>query len=148
MWTTIIQLILATDMARHFHLVKLMNSLTVLEHRLLLMEIVLKCGDISNVVRPFKLADKCCDVLCEEFFRQGDLESASGMEYASLLNDRAHLDKPKSQIGFYTIVCLPLFQTCARLVLILECNVKQVQTNLATWKEEAEKKANQIEVGT
>jgi GAF domain-containing protein len=156
MWTTIIQLILATDMARHFELVKLMNSLvdsgefalTVPEHRILLMEIILKCGDISNVARPFELADKWCDVLCEEFFRQGDLESACGMEYTSPLNDRAHLDKPKSQIGFYTFVCLPLFQVCARVAPILDCNVKQVEANLATWKEEADRKANQIEVGT
>jgi hypothetical protein len=89
------------------------------------------------VSRPFDLADKWCDVLCEEFFRQGDLEMAQGMEYTSPLNDREHLDKPKSQIGFYTFVCLPLYETCARAAPALTCNCDQIKSNLAVWKEAA-----------
>jgi hypothetical protein len=105
------------------------------------MQLILKCGDISNVSRPFELADKWCDVLCEEFFRQGDLEMANGMEYTSPLNDRSHLDKPKSQIGFYTFVCLPLFQAAAKAVPTLQCNVEQVESNLAIWKDAQQKQA-------
>lgn len=149
MWNLIIQLILATDMARHFDLLKQFAalkdsnqfSLDIPENRILLMQLILKCGDISNVSRPFLLADKWCDVLCEEFFRQGDLEMANGMEYTSPLNDRSHLDKPKSQIGFYSFVCLPLYQATARAIPKLDVNVQQVQSNLAIWKkaqEEAE----------
>lgn len=149
MWTLIIQLILITDMAKHFDYLKEINALldagpldlTDQHQRLLMMQGLLKCGDISNVSRPFELADKWCDVLCEEFFRQGDLEMASGMEYTSPLNDREHLDKPKSQIGFYTFVCLPLFQGVTRLVPELQCNVDQVQSNLAVWKAAAAEKA-------
>lgn len=102
------------------------------------MEVLLKCADISNVSRPFQLADKWCDVLCEEFFRQGDLELASGMQYTSPNNDREHLDKPKSQIGFYSFVCLPLFEAAAEAIPELHVNVKQVQSNLVIWKKEAE----------
>ena len=97
------------------------------------MQMLLKCGDISNVSRPFVLADKWCDVLCEEFFRQGDLEMANGMEYTSPLNDRSHLDKPKSQIGFYSFVCLPLFQATAKAIPPLICNVQQIESNLAVF---------------
>jgi putative methionine-R-sulfoxide reductase with GAF domain len=142
MWTLIIQLILITDMAKHFGFLNTMGAeldkgpldLENDEHRLMLMQVILKCGDISNVSRPFELADKWCDVLCEEFFRQGDLEMANGMEYTSPLNDREHLDKPKSQIGFYTFVCLPLYQLAARALPPLQANVDQVESNLATWK--------------
>ena len=49
------------------------------ENRMMLMQLLLKTADISNVSRPFALADKWCDVLCEEFFRQGDLEMAQCM---------------------------------------------------------------------
>ena len=151
MWNLFIQLILATDMAKHFDLLKQFNALKddetftmeKLEHRLLLMQLVLKCADVSNVSRPFDLADKWCDVLCEEFFRQGDLEMANGMEYTSPLNDRAHLDKPKSQIGFYTFVCLPLYQATARGIPALQINVDQVQSNLARWKAASEAAAAQ-----
>ncbi|OHT13174.1 3'5'-cyclic nucleotide phosphodiesterase family protein [Tritrichomonas foetus] len=148
MWTLIIQLILITDMAKHFDFLKNLNAeldkgpadLENPEHRLMLMQAVLKCADISNVSRPFELADKWCDVLCEEFFRQGDLESANGMEYTSPLNDREHLDKPKSQIGFYTFVCLPLYKVAARAMPPLQKNVDQVMSNLAIWKASAAQK--------
>lgn len=151
MWTLIFNLILITDMAKHFDFLKSINAdldrdgpydLSVPENRLKIMQLILKCGDISNVARPFELADKWCDVLCEEFFRQGDLEKANGMEYTSANNDREHLDKPKSQIGFYTFVCLPLYQLGARVFPELQVNVDQVQSNLATWKAASEKAAN------
>ena len=151
MWTIFIQLILATDMARHFDILKKFDelyksgkfSMEDPEQRVLVMQMILKTGDISNVARPFELADKWCDVLCEEFFRQGDLEMANGMEYTSPLNDRSHLDKPKSQIGFYTFVCLPLYQAVAKAIPPLEVNVKQVQSNLAIWKARTEAKAKE-----
>ena len=142
MWSMIIRLILSTDMAKHFDFLKNVNAMldqTPLnmedpEHRFTAMDLVLKCADISNVSRPFEMANKWCDVLCEEFFRQGDLEQTHGMEYTSPLNDRAHLDKPKSQIGFYTFVCLPLYETAARALPELQVNVDQVKSNLAVWK--------------
>lgn len=142
-WTTIINLILATDMAKHFTFLKEINGIMD-EGKLSIdnpddvsyyLELILKCADISNVSRPFELADKWCDVLCEEFFRQGDLEMAQGMQYTSDLNDRSHLNKPKSQIGFYTFVCLPLFEAAARAMPPLQCNVDQIRSNLEVWKE-------------
>jgi hypothetical protein len=143
LWGVIIALILGTDMAKHFTFLKEVNEvlnegpldLTSPAKRLYLMGLILKCGDISNVSRPFELADKWCDVLCEEFFRQGDLEKTQGMEYSSPLNDREHLDKAKSQIGFYQFVCVPLYETTARAVPALQVNVEQVKANLAIWKE-------------
>jgi hypothetical protein len=142
MWTMIIALILSTDMAKHFSFLKDVSALldegpldfTIPKHRFVAMNLILKCADISNVARPFEMANKWCDVLCEEFFRQGDLEMTSGMEYTSPLNDRAHLDKPKSQIGFYTFVCLPLYECAARAMPGLQVNVDQVRSNLAVWK--------------
>ncbi|OHT09444.1 hypothetical protein TRFO_04498 [Tritrichomonas foetus] len=148
MWTMIIRLILSTDMAKHFNFLKETNELLD-DHplnledpseRFIAMDLILKCADISNVSRPFEMANKWCDVLCEEFFRQGDLETTHGMEYTSPLNDRAHLDKPKSQIGFYTFVCLPLYQTASRALPPLQANVDQVQSNLETWKAAMESK--------
>ena len=150
MWQTMISLILSTDMARHFEILKQFNglfdenkfTLNIREHRILLMQLLLKTADISNVSRPFEIANRWCDILCEEFFRQGDLEAAQGMEYTSDLNDKAHLDKPKSQIGFYTFVCLPLYQAVAKQCPQLEINVQQVKVNLAKWKKATEEKQN------
>ena len=147
MWSLMIKLILNTDMAKHFTFLKEVNglmdegklSIDNPEYKEYYLHLILKCADISNVSRPFELANRWCDVLCEEFFRQGDLEAAQGMEYTSNLNDRAHLDKPKSQIGFYTFVCLPLYKAAARAMPKLQVNADQIESNLEIWKKEAAK---------
>ena len=142
MWNWIIKLILATDMAHHFKMVKETGAMldenkfdmNNPDHRLLAMQLLLKVADISNVSRPFKLADKWCDILSQEFFRQGDNELANGLELSSPLNDRNNQDKPKGQIGFYNFVCLPLYQVVARLFPPLEVNLNSVKSNLEVWK--------------
>jgi hypothetical protein len=142
MWNLFISLILATDMVRHFELVKEAQTLldnglfdmTNAKHRVMAMKLILKVADISNVSRPFEIADKWCDILCAEFFRQGDLEIEQGIGLTSPLNDREHVDKPKSQIGFYNFICLPLYQVVARIFPKLYVNYDSVQRNLEIWK--------------
>lgn len=152
-WNSIIQLILATDMAKHFDIVNDFNALlnnkfdiNKPDTKILMMQMLIKAGDISNCSRPFDVADKWTDFLCEEFFHQGDLEKAKGMEYTSENNDREHLDKPKSQIGFYTSVCLPLFQAIAKVLPHLQLNANQVESNLMQWKRTAEDIKKQAEL--
>jgi 3',5'-cyclic-nucleotide phosphodiesterase len=145
MWTLMIRLILATDMAHHFRLVKTLNELvdgetldmSNDEHRLLVMQMLLKVADISNVSRPFEIADKWCDVLCDEFFRQGDSEKSQGIELTSPLNDRNNSNKPKSQIGFYNFICIPLYAAVAKAYPPLQVNLASVKSNLEVWKEQA-----------
>ncbi|OHT14644.1 3'5'-cyclic nucleotide phosphodiesterase family protein [Tritrichomonas foetus] len=142
MWNLFIQLILATDMAHHFELVK--NATTLMDEnkwdesdpevRLLSLRLILKVADISNVSRPFSIADKWCDILNLEFFRQGDLEKSTGIGLTSPLNDRENSDKPKSQIGFYNFICLPLYSIVARIFPELQVNVDSVKSNLEVWK--------------
>jgi hypothetical protein len=142
-WTWIIRMILATDMAHHFKLVKQANdtmdagpiNLSNPVHRLMAMTMLMKVSDISNVSRPFEIADKWSDVLCEEFWRQGDMELAQGLAISSTLNERGTGNKPKGQIGFYNFVCIPLYQSIARIFPELEVNLDAVKGNLAVWKD-------------
>ena len=142
-WQLAINLILATDMALHFKLVneakekveKKIFDLNKEEDRLLSMELLMKIGDISNVSRPFKVADQWCDVLNMEFYNQGDLEKASGIGYTSPLNDRENSNKAKSQIGFYQFICLPLYTVVAEIFPPLIVNRDSVLSNLEKWKE-------------
>ncbi|KAH0793463.1 3'5'-cyclic nucleotide phosphodiesterase family protein [Histomonas meleagridis] len=142
LWKWIITMILATDMAHHFKLLKNANdimdqgpiNLANESHRIMAMTMLMKVADISNVSRPFPIADKWCDVLSEEFWRQGDCELAHGLEISSNLNDRNNKQKAKGQIGFYTFVCIPLYQAMARIFPELECNVDSVKSNLEVWK--------------
>ncbi|KAK8870492.1 hypothetical protein M9Y10_008375 [Tritrichomonas musculus] len=152
-WFWITQMILATDMAHHFKLVKNANdimdqgpiNLSNPKHRLMAMTMLMKVSDISNVSRPFEIADKWCDVLCEEFWRQGDMELAGGLQISSALNERGKGNKPKGQVNFYTVVCMPLYQAIARIFPELEVNLDAVKSNLEKWKQlviESEKEEN------
>jgi hypothetical protein len=49
------------------------------KHMFSAMDLIPWCIDISNVVRPFKLANKRRRILCEEFFGQEELESMGRM---------------------------------------------------------------------
>lgn len=142
-WGWIIQMILATDMALHFKIVKNANdvmdqgpiNLANDSHRVMAMTILMKVSDISNVSRPFEIADQWCDVLSEEFWRQGDFERERGLELSSPLNDRNGGNKAQGQIGFYNFICLPLYRAIARVFPELEVNVQAVESNLNRWKE-------------
>ena len=148
-WQLFIDLIMATDMAKHFEIVdEAKNYLNTQKNwkddqygRSLFLKILIKAADISNVARQFETADRWCDVLCEEFFKQGDLERAQGMEYSSPMNDRQHLNKAKSQIGFYKSVCLPLFKLLATIESSFQVFVDQTASNLKKWEDRAAEKA-------
>jgi hypothetical protein len=141
-WKLFIHIILATDMAKHFDLVKRAQAavdaknfnFATDEQRLLGLELLIKVGDISNVARPFEIADKWCDILNEEFFHQGDLEKETGIGFTAPLNDRANANKPKSQVGFYTFVCIPLYTVIAGIYPPIGVLLESVKDNLAKWK--------------
>lgn len=140
-WTIIINMIKATDMKLHFSIVQKAQELLDAGQftfedpvcRLLAMQLLLKVSDISNVSRPFDFANKWCDILNEEFFRQGDNEKKLGLGLSSPLNDRDNADKPKGQIGFYNFICLPLYNVVKRIFPGLSVNAEAVADNLKQW---------------
>ncbi|EAY10971.1 3'5'-cyclic nucleotide phosphodiesterase family protein [Trichomonas vaginalis G3] len=147
-WTIIIHMIKATDMKLHFSIVQKAQELLDSGKfdmndpacRLLSMQLLLKVSDISNVSRPFDFANKWCDILNEEFFRQGDNEKKLGLGLSSPLNDRENADKPKGQIGFYNFICLPLYNVVKRIFPALSVNADSVSDNLKVWVQLGSKK--------
>ncbi|OHS94817.1 3'5'-cyclic nucleotide phosphodiesterase family protein [Tritrichomonas foetus] len=156
-WNIIITLILSTDMAQHFHVLGQMSELVSKgefdleekkEHRLIFMQVLHKCGDLGAAARPFEIADPLKDFICEEFFRQGDLDRVVGIVYTPPhLKDREHLDKKKSQTAFYSNVCIPSFEVMAKAMPKLYCNVDQAKNNLNEWKKrfKAEKAQQELD---
>ncbi|XP_053624814.1 uncharacterized protein LOC128683331 isoform X2 [Plodia interpunctella] len=108
-------LILATDITRQQeylnqfkgHLDKNTLDMTRPEHRHLVLQIALKCADISNPCRPWEISRKWSLKVCEEFFRQGDYERKLNLPVTALC-DRHTTSIPKIQTGFFKFVVTPL----------------------------------------
>ncbi|XP_055885266.1 high affinity cAMP-specific 3',5'-cyclic phosphodiesterase 7A-like isoform X1 [Biomphalaria glabrata] len=110
------------------------------EHRLFMLQIALKCADISNPCRPWELSQTWSRKICQEFFLQGDTERALNVEVTPLC-DRICNTVPNIQYGFMQHVVNPLFKAWDKF-LNTELSAQMIQNlnyNQAQWKAMMEK---------
>lgn len=144
----VVECVLATDMSKHKLLVSEFRRQFVGAEReaapvegdkkQLLMCILLKAGDISNLTRPFPQCVYWCERLAEEFFKQGDREVELGMQPAKMfLRDQASGEVAQAQltIGFADFFAHALFSAvcevqprCGLLIRHLEDNLKRFRS--------------------
>ena len=141
----IIDLILATDMARHFDLIgkfkaKIINSsaipLNVAEHRIELMKILTKASDVGHAAKSEELHQRWTLLISEEFFLQGDLEKEQGLP-VSMYCDRETTDLAKSQAGFIKNIVLPIFDalnSCLESKEIKHNCLDELENNMSMWE--------------
>lgn len=85
------------------------------EDRHFILQIALKCADISNPCRPWDISRKWSYKVCEEFFRQGDYERRLNLPVTPLC-DRHSTSIPKIQAGFFKFVVTPLYEEWHRFL--------------------------------
>ncbi|KAJ3057061.1 hypothetical protein HK097_001030 [Rhizophlyctis rosea] len=122
----IIQCILATDMAKHGDILARFKQYSEAgfnfedpAQRQLLLQVITKCSDISNEVRPKEVSEPWVDSLLEEFFTQSDVEKAQGLPTAPFM-DRQKVTKASAQVGFIGFVMIPLFELVAKVLPNME----------------------------
>jgi 3',5'-cyclic-nucleotide phosphodiesterase len=102
--------------------------------------LLIKCADISNVARPWTVAEKWTQILQEEFANQGEMEKEVGMETA-LFGGPPELGNiyklATSQIGFMSIFALPLFEGISDLLPQLQFTCDHIRRNQEQWHEYA-----------
>ncbi|KAI9348752.1 hypothetical protein DFJ73DRAFT_834801 [Zopfochytrium polystomum] len=117
----VIGCILATDMGKHGEILAKFKSYTDnfsfddANHRQLLWQMIMKCADISNEVRPRHISEPWVDNLLEEFFNQSDKEKAEGLPTAPFM-DREKVTKGSAQVGFIGFVMIPLFELVSKIL--------------------------------
>ena len=86
------------------------------EDKTLVMQLLLKCADLGNVVRPLEMADAWGKRIMEEFYQQGEKELALGLPLTTFPN-RKNFDYifARHQNGFLVNVVKPLFETFTQL---------------------------------
>ncbi|KAJ3248279.1 hypothetical protein HDU78_001285 [Chytriomyces hyalinus] len=121
----IISCILATDMAKHGEILAKFKGYSTdfnfedQAQRQLLLQMIIKCSDISNEVRPKHVSEPWVDNLLEEFFCQSDKEKRDGLPTAPFM-DREKVTKPSAQVGFIGFVMIPLFELVAKVLPNME----------------------------
>ncbi|KAJ3415184.1 Calcium/calmodulin-dependent 3',5'-cyclic nucleotide phosphodiesterase 1B [Chytridiales sp. JEL 0842] len=114
---TVIDMVLATDLSQHFSIVSMFKSKVAQdfdpfdrrEDRILLMKMMMKLSDVSNPSKEWPIYYKWCNLILQEFWRQGDMEKSLNLTVSPYM-DRDNTNVPSSQIGFIDYVIIPLFE--------------------------------------
>ncbi|XP_006123920.1 3',5'-cyclic-AMP phosphodiesterase 7B isoform X2 [Pelodiscus sinensis] len=137
-------LILATDINRQnefltqlkAHLENKDLRLEDAQDRHFMLQIALKCADICNPCRLWEMSKQWSERVCEEFYRQGDLEQKFELEISPLCNQQKD-SIPSIQIGFMTYIVEPLFEEWARFTgdtPLSENMLSHLRRNKAKWR--------------
>lgn len=165
--SALISNILATDMQRHFEYMKNLKDLqSKVENsegnadvwsdkdksqtRELIMALLMKAADISNVARPFDVSANWAKILMNEFARQGELESELQIPtclFGGPPNKEDPLAAAQSQKGFMGLFGYPLFKGISEIMTGVSCSIKELEINQRTWDERIEEETRKQEKG-
>ena len=165
--SALISNILATDMQRHFEYMsnledlksKVENSEDSLDEwsdkdkshtRELIMALLMKAADISNVARPFDISANWAKILMNEFARQGELESELQIPtclFGGPPNKEDPLAAAQSQKGFMSLFGYPLFKGISQLMTGVCCSIMELENNQKTWDKKIEEEKRRQETG-
>ncbi|KAG2392517.1 hypothetical protein C9374_011242 [Naegleria lovaniensis] len=143
---TMIQMILATDMALHATILGRFKSRIETENESseidfsakedvrLALQIAIKIADVSNPARPLKLYLKWAKRIEEEFYKQGDKEKELGLALSPFM-DRTKPSLNNLQSAFINYIVSPMMKSYCRLLPKMNFAMEHIATNLEYWKE-------------
>ncbi|KAK5106425.1 3',5'-cyclic-nucleotide phosphodiesterase [Lithohypha guttulata] len=110
-------------------------------YRVLTCGLLIKCADISNVARPWSVAEKWTYKLQDEFAHQGEMERSVGME-TTLFGGPPEIGNmlklANGQIGFMTIFAHPLFANVMDVIPAMSFAADEILVNKGVWFTRAE----------
>jgi cAMP-specific phosphodiesterase 4 len=160
-----IEVILHTDNAKHFEMIKEMQMLYAANcdiwdqpqpfpnadrlellqdenNRMISLNALMHGADISNACKPWKICVQWAEVIISEFFLQGDEEKRLGIP-VQMLNNRDTLNKPSSQVAFIEFFVAPFNKAMVNIFPPLWQLTECLQANLQTWHQQ---KLNEVEM--
>ncbi|KAL5273625.1 PDE8B family protein [Megaselia abdita] len=140
----IIDMILATEMTRHFeHLAKFVSVFgsdveardvqMEDEGQVLIRRMLIKVADVSNPSRPQPYCVEWARRIAEEYFTQTDEEKSKGLPIVMPMFDRATCSIPKSQIGFIEYIIQDMMHAWNGFIDMPEL-ITYMQYNYSQWK--------------
>lgn len=117
------------------------------QQRLILCQIILHAADISNALRPWPICLSWSNLVCEEFFRQGDAERENGLEVSPNM-DRNATSQTTIGLRFGDFVVSPYFEIFAALFPKADELLKTLSENREHWlimEEELQRNNKQVD---
>ncbi|XP_076440907.1 putative 3',5'-cyclic phosphodiesterase pde-5 isoform X2 [Babylonia areolata] len=138
--------ILATDLALFFtNHAQLKDTLAttgfswdVLEHRHLVMGVMMTACDLCAMFKPWDTQLDLVYVIMEEFWQQGDEEKAKGMTPMPMMDRDKQNELPQLEVGFILGICLPCYELLTEIIPETEPMLTGVTANLKCWQQLAE----------
>ncbi|KAG5509329.1 hypothetical protein GH5_06419 [Leishmania sp. Ghana 2012 LV757] len=142
-YRALIDCVLATDMAKHNDALSRFTEVANEgyekdneSHRRLVMETLMKAGDVSNVTKPFNMSRMWAMAVTEEFYRQGDMEKEKGVEVLPMFDRSKNNELARGQIGFIDFVAGKFFRDIVGgLFHGMQWCVEALNSNRARWQD-------------
>lgn len=139
---TMINCVLATDMAMHKEMManyaeqlgEGFDAATGGDAQQLLLTMLLKMADISNIAKRFDISRRWGIAVTEEFYRQGDHEREEGLEVTPMFDRAKKAELAHGQIGFINFLGLPFFKLTATVVPAYQVLPDTCESNVGHWK--------------
>eukprot|EP01104_Vermistella_antarctica_P012702 TRINITY_DN3720_c0_g1_i1.p1 TRINITY_DN3720_c0_g1~~TRINITY_DN3720_c0_g1_i1.p1 ORF type:complete len:641 (-),score=163.35 TRINITY_DN3720_c0_g1_i1:105-2027(-) len=148
---SVLRCILATDMTAHFEIltkfqqiIESKRDVSKPEDIAIVMQVILKCCDISNVAKPFPVAKRWSEQLTEEYFHQGAHERSIGMTPAPFM-DSTQTNMARNTSNFIDYLAGPLFESFAGFFPEAQSLAALVKTNRQLWDVEEKKLMEEAE---
>ncbi|KAL6732159.1 hypothetical protein Aduo_002951 [Ancylostoma duodenale] len=142
-----VEMVLATDISRHFEYLVKFNKMNVVDvpddardgNSLTICNMLVKCADISNPTREWSLCQKWAYRIVEEYFDQTKEEREKGLPVTMEVFDRKTCNVPLTQCGFIDMFVREAFANFSEFANLghlsaqLEANYEQWKSQTSSW---------------
>ena len=126
-WSFFMEIIVATDIRNSLDILRTFNNPSFKsnidmhnsEHRLVLSQIIVICGNIANCIRPFSFASSMANLLEEERKMQIEYENNHSIPNSKDLppsNNTSEIPLPEREIQFIQTTAKPLFTALCEII--------------------------------
>ncbi|CAO3693967.1 unnamed protein product [Rhizopus microsporus] len=115
------------------------------QQRLILCQIILHGADISNALRPWPICKSWSNLVCEEFFGQGEAEKAHGLPVSPNM-DKDQVSQTTIGLQFGDFVVSPYFEIFAAFFPKADELLKTLADNRKEWLKMEEELAKTVKI--
>lgn len=136
--STVIHLIISTDMSNHFSIVTSIRSRDMANPSIgdltVLLQAALKCADLGHAFMDTTGHVSWSGYLQKEMFQEGAHWKSHGWQVPALMDRESAEDFPSSQLGFFNYVIIPFVESLQTAIPDVKALLAQAKVNAKFWQ--------------